>query len=48
MTALDQNAERVEVTVENEAGETRRYKAAISIGSDGGNSFVRDALGIPL
>ncbi len=47
VTALEQNAERVEVTVENEAGEKRRVQGRYLIGSDGGNSFVRDALAIP-
>jgi len=45
VTAVAQNAECVEVTIVGDEGE-RRAKGRYLIGSDGGNSFVREALGI--
>ncbi len=44
--AVAQNADGVEVTVEGDGG-TRRVQGRYLIGADGGNSFVREALGIP-
>ena len=46
VTAIEQNADRVEVIAETESGEKRRVEGRYLIASDGGNSFVRDALGI--
>ena len=45
VTALEQFADRVEVTVESADG-TRRIAGSYLIGSDGGRSTVRKALGI--
>ena len=45
VVAVDQDAERVEVTVEAD-GARRQLAARYLIGADGGNSFVRQALGI--
>jgi 2-polyprenyl-6-methoxyphenol hydroxylase-like FAD-dependent oxidoreductase len=44
--ALDQDAERVVVTAEDETGARRQVEGRYLIGADGGNSFVRQALGI--
>ncbi len=44
--ALAQNPDHVEITVENESGKQRRVQGRYLVGSDGGNSFVRKALGI--
>ena len=44
--ALEQSAERVEIEVESDHGERRKMQGRYLIGSDGGNSFIRDALGI--
>ena len=45
VTAIKQNSDCVEVTAAGEQGE-RRVQGRYLIGSDGGNSFVREALGI--
>ena len=45
ITALEQFADRVEITVESAEG-TRRIAGSYLIGSDGGRSTVRKALGI--
>lgn len=45
VVALAQDGGRVEVTTQGEGG-TRTHAGRYLIGSDGGNSFVRDALGI--
>lgn len=44
---LDQDEDGVEVTTGLESGEQRRYEGRYLIAADGGNSFVRQALGIP-
>jgi 2-polyprenyl-6-methoxyphenol hydroxylase-like FAD-dependent oxidoreductase len=46
VTALTQNSDGVAVTVENEEEKSRRVEGRYLIGADGGNSFVRKALGI--
>lgn len=46
VVGLRQNSEQVEITVESQGGERRRVQGRYLIGSDGGNSFVREALGI--
>jgi 2-polyprenyl-6-methoxyphenol hydroxylase-like FAD-dependent oxidoreductase len=46
VVALDQDADGVTITVEDEAGALRVARGRYLIGSDGGNSFVREALGI--
>jgi 2-polyprenyl-6-methoxyphenol hydroxylase-like FAD-dependent oxidoreductase len=43
---VTQNSERVEIEVEGDDGK-RKIEGRYLIGSDGGNSFVREALGIP-
>ncbi|HVV91884.1 MAG TPA: bifunctional 3-(3-hydroxy-phenyl)propionate/3-hydroxycinnamic acid hydroxylase [Hyphomicrobiales bacterium] len=43
---LAQDGAGVEVTVEDEAGQRRTIEGRWLIGADGGNSFVREALGI--
>jgi len=47
VTAIAQNAGHVAVTAETEAGRKRTVLGRYLIGSDGGNSFVREALGVP-
>ena len=46
-TALTESADRVTVTVPGEGGGSRRIEGRYLIGADGGNSFVRETLGIP-
>jgi 2-polyprenyl-6-methoxyphenol hydroxylase-like FAD-dependent oxidoreductase len=46
VTGLEQDHESVEIRTETAAGETRSYRGRYLIGADGGNSFVRQALGI--
>lgn len=46
VTGIDQDADCVAITVESEGGEKRRVQGRYLIGSDGGNSFVREALGV--
>jgi len=46
VVALAQNADGVTATVENAAGARRDVRGRYLIGADGGNSFVRRALGI--
>jgi 2-polyprenyl-6-methoxyphenol hydroxylase-like FAD-dependent oxidoreductase len=46
VVALDQDAAGVTITVEDETGARREARGRYLIGSDGGNSFVREALGI--
>ena len=45
VSAIAQNLEHVEITVEGDTG-VRRVQGRYLIGSDGGNSFVRETLGI--
>ena len=45
VTAIAQNSDHVEITVEGDSG-ARRVRGRYLIGADGGNSFVREALGI--
>jgi len=46
VVALDQSADGVTITVESESGAKRAVAGRFLIGSDGGNSFIREALGI--
>ena len=43
---LTQDTQAVSIEVENDRGERRRVQGRYLIGADGGNSFVREALGI--
>ena len=45
VTAIDQDADSVTIRIESD-GQTRDLQGKYLIGADGGNSFVRDALGI--
>jgi 2-polyprenyl-6-methoxyphenol hydroxylase-like FAD-dependent oxidoreductase len=47
VTALAQDADSVTVTTERDTGGVSRLRGRWLIGADGGNSFVRPALGIP-
>ena len=44
--AVKQDANSITVTTEGADGKTRSFEARYLIGADGGNSFIRDALGI--
>jgi len=44
VVAVEQNAERVEIEVETDDGKRQRVQGRYLIGSDGGNSFIREAL----
>ncbi len=44
--AVDQDADGVEIDVASKSGARRRVRGRYLIGSDGGNSFIREALGI--
>jgi 2-polyprenyl-6-methoxyphenol hydroxylase-like FAD-dependent oxidoreductase len=46
-TAIAQDAARVAVTTCRQGGTTREVEGRYLIGADGGNSFVRQALGVP-
>jgi 2-polyprenyl-6-methoxyphenol hydroxylase-like FAD-dependent oxidoreductase len=46
VVSIEQNAERVEIGVEGDNGR-RMVQGRYLIGSDGGNGFVREALGMP-
>jgi 2-polyprenyl-6-methoxyphenol hydroxylase-like FAD-dependent oxidoreductase len=46
VVGLDQDADGVEIEIDDEAGGRERVGGRYLIGADGGNSFVRDALGI--
>lgn len=46
VVALAQNAEGIAVTVKDQAGATRQMEGRYLIGADGGNSLVREALGV--
>jgi 2-polyprenyl-6-methoxyphenol hydroxylase-like FAD-dependent oxidoreductase len=46
VVGLDQDSSTVEIEVEDETGGRNRVQGRYLIGSDGGNSFVRRALGI--
>ncbi len=46
-SALTQTGDRVTVTVKDEDGGSRHLEGRYLIGADGGNSFVRETLGIP-
>jgi len=46
VVAVEQNSERVEIAVEDDSGRQRRVYGRYLIGADGGNSFIRAALGI--
>ena len=45
-TAIQQDSDKVIVTIVNDAGEKQQVEARYAIGADGGNSFVRSALGL--
>ena len=47
VTALAQDSDRVTVTTQGADGESRQIEGRYLIGADGGNSFIRRALGIP-
>jgi 2-polyprenyl-6-methoxyphenol hydroxylase-like FAD-dependent oxidoreductase len=44
--SLTQDSSQVEIEVENKFGQRRRVEGQYLIGCDGGNSFVRGALGV--
>lgn len=46
VTGLDQNSDTVTATATDGKGTAQTFKGRYLIGADGGNSFVRDALGI--
>jgi 2-polyprenyl-6-methoxyphenol hydroxylase-like FAD-dependent oxidoreductase len=46
VVGLAQDDDAVEIEVEDRSGARRRVRSRYLIGADGGNSFVRDALGI--
>ena len=46
VVALSQNSELVQVGVEDESGVQRIVQSRYLIGADGGNSFVRESLGV--
>jgi 3-(3-hydroxy-phenyl)propionate hydroxylase/flavoprotein hydroxylase len=46
VVSLIQGLDHVEVEVESKSGHRRRVQGQYLIGSDGGNSFVREALGV--
>lgn len=46
VVAIEQDSERAEIAVDDEAGTRRWVQGRCLIGADGGNSFVREALGI--
>jgi 2-polyprenyl-6-methoxyphenol hydroxylase-like FAD-dependent oxidoreductase len=46
VSGLNQDGDGVDVSIESEDGEIRELRGRYLIGADGGNSFVRDALGI--
>ena len=48
VTAVGQDSDAAEITVEDEAGATRRVRGRYLIAADGGNSFVRGALDVAL
>jgi flavoprotein hydroxylase len=48
VTALEQNGGAVELTVRTADGECRQVRAAYAVGCDGANSFVRNALDLPV
>jgi len=47
VTAITQNSDHVEIEVEGDDGARRKVEGRYLIGADGGNSFVRETLGIP-
>ncbi len=46
VVGLFQDADKVEVTIEDGTGVRRQVQGRYLIGSDGGNSFVREAIGV--
>src|SRR5262249_19518546 len=46
VVALAQDADKVTLTVEDDGGARRKVEGRYLIGADGGNSFVRGALGV--
>jgi 2-polyprenyl-6-methoxyphenol hydroxylase-like FAD-dependent oxidoreductase len=46
VVAFTQDADKVEVTIENSTGARRALQGRFLIGADGGNSFIRGALGV--
>ena len=46
VVSVTQNSERVEIEVEGDGGK-RKVQGRYLIGSDGGNSFIREAVGVP-
>jgi 2-polyprenyl-6-methoxyphenol hydroxylase-like FAD-dependent oxidoreductase len=47
VVALTQSPDSIEVTTADQTGARRTYRGRYLIGADGGNSFVREALGVP-
>jgi 3-(3-hydroxy-phenyl)propionate hydroxylase len=47
LTALEQNADHVDVTILDEAGETETLRGRYLVGTDGGSSTVRRLAGVP-
>ena len=47
VTAVTQDADSVEAAIRDESGATRRVRGRYMVAADGGNSFVRQALGVP-
>lgn len=48
VTALEQNGGAIELTVRTADGACRQVRAAYAVGCDGANSFVRNALDLPV
>ncbi len=46
VTAIQQESDKVVVTIANDEGDTHQIEGRYAIGADGGNSFVRGALGL--
>jgi len=48
VTAVSQDDEKVDITVTDDDGEERQVQGRYLIAADGGNSFIREALGVGL